>query len=639
MKKKNYQLKSIEDIALQFIKHNEKISDTFADSIATVVDTKFYIKKIMANNKNYIFSQNSEILIPCDTPRVSNQNTEKDKLIIFQKLPQKNLIDDEVSMLNITNDNSMIDRSSHIQTSISTNSNIKKLKYTKKLFFPLKYDNVYENLTELYTPMLQNLENINLFKNLVIDTQTRVNYFHTHSSINETKIQTTSPLYDFLEQEKICEFIEFSLILFIMHIILEVKLELIDLIEENELISVYQEILSVMKKIFENVMLKLLFNDIYNTNNTMNNNKNKKIKKVNTPNNSISFESLCKKYVTGFFKLNNKPKTNIQIIEKLNENLESIMGSLYNAVNLLYKTLIIIIRQTANYELPENGDDFFKGIITSSSTNSRKNIPENNNDTMKMDINNPNPNGKKEFQEEFIDQFNFFKLMNNFLFSTINTNINTNISQKYTEIKKYAELYYENFKYLIEKNKVKPPFLPPLDTTKYTFTLVLDLDETLVHYIEEENRAYVQVRPFADYFLTELSKIFELVIFTAAAEDYADIVLNELDKNNLICHKLYRKHTEPNNGIFVKNLTKLGRDLDKCCIIDNNKDNFCLQPENGLHISSFLGDQNDNELLFLCNDLKKITAYKKKDIRPFIKEVDKAMKKRYTESNILVLEK
>ena len=637
MKKKNYEIKSIEDIALQFIKRNEKTSDTFADSISTIVDPKFYIKKIMANNKNYIFSQNSEILIPCDTPRNTNSNVEKDKLIVFQKLPQKNLIDDEVSMLNITTDLSFIDRNSHTQINNNIIQNVKKLKYTKKLFFPLKYDNVYENLSELYTPMIQNLENINLFKNLVIDTQSRVDYFYSHSSINETKIQTAPPLSEFLEQEKICELIEFSLILFILHIILEVKLELIDLIEENELISVYQEISSAMKKIYENVMLKLLFNDIYNTTNNNNNNNNiKKTNKPNNLNNSISFESLCKKYVDAYFKLNNKLKPN-QIIEKLNENLEIIVENLYSAVNILYKTLIIIIKQTANCELPENEDDFFKGIITSSSTNTRKNNTENN-DTMKNDNNISDPNAKKQFQEEFIDQFNFFKIMNNFLSSIIN-NTNTNITQKYTDIKKYAELYYENFKYLIEKNKVKPPFLPPLDTTKYTFTLVLDLDETLVHYIEEENRAYVQVRPFADYFLSELSKLFELVIFTAAAEDYADLVLNELDKNKLISYKLYRKHTEPNNGIFVKNLMNIGRNLEKCCIIDNNKDNFCLQPENGLHISSFLGDQNDNELFLLCNDLKKIASYKKKDIRPFVKEIDKLMKKRYTESNIMVLEK
>ena len=52
---------------------------------------------------------------------------------------------------------------------------------------------------------------------------------------------------------------------------------------------------------------------------------------------------------------------------------------------------------------------------------------------------------------------------------------------------------------ILEKNKVKPPFIPKLDTNKYTLVL-LDLDETLVHYIEEENSAYDQVRPYVDYF-------------------------------------------------------------------------------------------------------------------------------------------
>ena len=195
-------------------------------------------------------------------------------------------------------------------------------------------------------------------------------------------------------------------------------------------------------------------------------------------------------------------------------------------------------------------------------------------------------------------------------------------------------LYYTNFKILLEKNKVKPPFLGPVSDPKKNFTLVVDLDETLVHYVEEENRAYVQVRPYADYFLSEMEKYFEIVIFTAAAEDYADIVLNELDKNNSIDYKLYRKHTEQINGVFIKNLSKLGRDINKVVIIDNNKDNFSLQPENGLHISSFMGDQNDDELLLLTTDLMKIIKGNQKDVRPAVKEIDKIMKKRYKMKNI-----
>ena len=199
----------------------------------------------------------------------------------------------------------------------------------------------------------------------------------------------------------------------------------------------------------------------------------------------------------------------------------------------------------------------------------------------------------------------------------------------YLKLKHYFNLYYNNFNSLIERNKVNPPFLPELDTNKYKYTLVLDLDETLVHYVEEENSAYVQVRPYADYFLKELSKHFEVVLFTAAEEDYTGIVLNELNKYNYITHILCRKYTEFKDGCYIKDLSKLGRDLSKVCIVDNNKDNFKLQPENGLFISSYYGEQNDNELYLLCGDLMKIIETQPEDIRPIIKQIDSIMQNRY----------
>lgn len=80
--------------------------------------------------------------------------------------------------------------------------------------------------------------------------------------------------------------------------------------------------------------------------------------------------------------------------------------------------------------------------------------------------------------------------------------------------------------------------------------------------------------------MSEEGKLIEIVILKVAAEDYADIVLEELDINKDISYKLYRKHTEQSVGVYIKDLSKLGRDLSKVCIIDNNKDNFRLQPEN-----------------------------------------------------------
>jgi CTD small phosphatase-like protein 2 len=56
-------------------------------------------------------------------------------------------------------------------------------------------------------------------------------------------------------------------------------------------------------------------------------------------------------------------------------------------------------------------------------------------------------------------------------------------------------------------------------------------------------------------------------------------------------------------NVFIKDLSKLGRDISRILIIDNVADNFDLQRDNGLNIKNFLGDENDNELIHLSEDL------------------------------------
>ena len=203
----------------------------------------------------------------------------------------------------------------------------------------------------------------------------------------------------------------------------------------------------------------------------------------------------------------------------------------------------------------------------------------------------------------------------------------------YKKIQICVYVYYDNFKILLEKNKIKIPFLPPLDTNKYKYTLVLDLDETLVHYIEEKDRHYVQVRPFAEYFISEMGKYFEIVIFTSAEEEYANIVLEEIDKNKIISHKLFRRHVEYSDGFCLKDLNKIGRDLSKVCIVDNDKNNFKLQNDNGIEIKEFLGEQDDNELDLLGDLLMSIIESNLDDIRPIIKDIRNKMNKINEEKN------
>ena len=71
--------------------------------------------------------------------------------------------------------------------------------------------------------------------------------------------------------------------------------------------------------------------------------------------------------------------------------------------------------------------------------------------------------------------------------------------------------------------KVSPPFLDPLseeDADKYT--LVLDLDETLIHNVEYQNDSFFLVRPGCVQFIETMAKYYEIVIFTAALQEYAD---------------------------------------------------------------------------------------------------------------------
>ena len=71
------------------------------------------------------------------------------------------------------------------------------------------------------------------------------------------------------------------------------------------------------------------------------------------------------------------------------------------------------------------------------------------------------------------------------------------------------------------RQQVSIPYLPPIDTTVIdeteVYTLVLDLDETLIHYeCDDADGDYYLIRPGAIKFLKEMALYYEIVIFTAA---------------------------------------------------------------------------------------------------------------------------
>ena len=171
--------------------------------------------------------------------------------------------------------------------------------------------------------------------------------------------------------------------------------------------------------------------------------------------------------------------------------------------------------------------------------------------------------------------------------------------------------------------KEKVPYLTNKKDRKKVFTLVLDLDETLISFRRDENgRGILKYRPYLQQFLTEMSKKYELIIFTAGTKEYADPILDLIDKKKIFFDKrLYRNHAIMKDDIYIKDLSKLGRDLSKVIILDNMPQNYELQKENGIFIRNYYGeDKDDNALRELIPILNKIAKNPQNDVR---KELNK----------------
>ena len=155
---------------------------------------------------------------------------------------------------------------------------------------------------------------------------------------------------------------------------------------------------------------------------------------------------------------------------------------------------------------------------------------------------------------------------------------------------------------------IKVPYLTNKNNKK--FTLVLDLDETLICFIPnpEGSKGTLKFRPGLSEFLRDIKTKYELITFTSATKDYADPIENAIEQNNKYFDaRLYRHHTIIYENEFVKDITRIGRPLDKMIIVDNMPQNFRLQKENGIVIKAFWGDDEyDNALISLKDILLKI---------------------------------
>lgn len=169
-------------------------------------------------------------------------------------------------------------------------------------------------------------------------------------------------------------------------------------------------------------------------------------------------------------------------------------------------------------------------------------------------------------------------------------NSGDNIQQKNRDIPQHHSSQKYSGTYLLPARK-------PSDNR---ICLVIDLDETLVHSsfkpidnadfivpVEIDgtlHKVYVLKRPHVDVFLKRMGQLYECVLFTASLAKYADPVADLLDAGNIFKARLFRESCAFYRGNYVKDLSRLGRDLDRVIIVDNSPASYIFHPDNAVSI-------------------------------------------------------
>lgn len=149
--------------------------------------------------------------------------------------------------------------------------------------------------------------------------------------------------------------------------------------------------------------------------------------------------------------------------------------------------------------------------------------------------------------------------------------------------------------------------------------MILDLDETLIHsdldlkwsahdyYLNttDESVIPINIRPHLYDFLDFSVEYFDIIIFTASCSDYADPIIDFIEKEKkYFKYRFYREHCINYGNFYIKDLTLFGKDLDKVIIVDNNIFSFAHYLQNGILISSFYNETEDIDLLSLIQFFK-----------------------------------
>ena len=155
-----------------------------------------------------------------------------------------------------------------------------------------------------------------------------------------------------------------------------------------------------------------------------------------------------------------------------------------------------------------------------------------------------------------------------------------------------------------KKNKEIPPFLKYKNKKKYT--LVLDLEDTLISVkLLDNGKILIRPRPGLIPFLSAVKQYYEIISFSKLSKNYSSIIIDQIEENRkLFDYNLYREHCTLVGRKFVKDISRIGRDMKKIIVVDDLPENLSIHVDNGILILPYDGDDNKEDRVLY--ELKKL---------------------------------
>ena len=194
----------------------------------------------------------------------------------------------------------------------------------------------------------------------------------------------------------------------------------------------------------------------------------------------------------------------------------------------------------------------------------------------------------------------------NYFYSSIaiDNDNNNNRYIIYQKEQEEDENFIEKIIFSYKLNKAIPPFLK--HKCKKRFTIVLDLEDTLLNIKMTDTRKLIlNLRPGLISFLSGIKPYYEIISFSKFSKSYSNTIINYIQQGRkLFDANLYREHCTLIGRKFVKDISRIGRDMKHIIMVDDLPENLEKFKANGILILPYEGEeQNKDRVLY---ELKKI---------------------------------